>query len=181
MSAPTRAAAQFLLLSRERLHDLLLPAPVRALCMSAEQFTAAAIGQLDGFSSAPQQLDEIGQLLDRVRARLGDGAVQSLRPQADHRPERAWRTWPAEPARLTSSSVNRSGHDEPVRPCALLPSPRLLTAPPQLLSGPERIESGWWDGAEVLRDYYLAQVQGARAWVFQDLSQGGWYLHGLWV
>jgi protein ImuB len=118
-----------------------------------------------------------------VRARLGDQAVQSLRPQADHRPERAWRTWPAKPARLTSSSssTHRGGHDAPLRPCALLPSPRALTAPPHLLSGPERIESGWWDGAEVLRDYYIAQVQGARAWVFQDLSQGGWYLHGFWV
>jgi protein ImuB len=183
LSAPTRSAAQFLLLSRERLHNLVLPAPVRAISASAEEFTAAAIGQLDSFSSAPQQLDEIGQLLDRVRARLGDQAVQSLRPQADHRPERAWRTWPAQPVRLTSSSssTHRGGHDAPLRPCALLPSPRALTTPPHLLSGPERIESGWWDGAEVLRDYYVAQVQGARAWVFQDLSQGGWYLHGFWV
>jgi len=181
LSAPTRTAAQFLLLSRERLHDLVLPAPVRAIRVSAEEFTAAAIGQLDSFSSAPQQLDQIGQWLDRVRARLGDHAVQSLRPQADHRPERAWRALPVEPARLSSSSAHRSGHDAPLRPCALLPSPRPLTVPPHLLSGPERIESGWWDGAEVLRDYYLAEVQGARAWVFQDLSQGGWYLHGLWV
>ena len=182
LSAPTRAAAQFLLLSRERLHDLILPAPVHALSVSAEQFTAAAIGQLDGFSRAPQQLDEIGQLLDRLRARLGEDAVQSLRPQADHRPERAWRAWPVEPVRPTPSSLSSGGHDAPLRPCALLPSPRPLTAPAQLLSGPERIESGWWDGAEVLRDYYLAEVRGARAWVFQDLSQDGrWYLHGLWV
>jgi protein ImuB len=184
MSAPTRAAAQFLLLARERLHNLVLPAPVRALSVSAEEFTAAAIGQLDGFSSAPRQLDEISQLLDRVRARLGEESVQSLRPQADHRPERAWRAWPVEPARLTSASAScarRSDQTAPRRPCALLSSPRPLITPPQLLSGPERIESGWWDGAEALRDYYLAEVQGARAWVFQDLSQGGWYLHGLWV
>jgi protein ImuB len=180
LSAPTRAAAQFLLLSRERLHDLVLSAPVRALSVSAEEFTAAAIGQLDGFSSAPQQLDEVGQLLDRLRARLGESAVQSLRPQADHRPERAWRASPVQPVRLSAAS-DRGAHDAPLRPCALLSSPRPLPAAPQLLSGPERIESGWWDGAEVLRDYYLAQVQGARAWVFQDLSQGGWYLHGLWV
>ena len=180
LSAPTRAAAQFLRLSRERLHDLVLPAPVRALSVSAEQFTEAAIGQLDGFSTAPQQLDEIGQWLDRVRARLGDSAVQSLRTQADHRPERAWEACPVEP-RLNPSASPHPSNAGPLRPCALLPSPRPLTTPLQLLSGPERIESGWWDGAEVLRDYYLAEVQGARAWVFQDLSQGGWYLHGLWV
>lgn len=180
LSAPTRAAGQFLRLARERLHDLVLPAPLRALSVSAEEFTAAVIGQLDGFSSAPQQLDEIGQLLDRVRARLGDSSVQSLRPWADHRPERAWRAWPVEP-RLTPSSSSWHANAAPLRPCALLPSPRPLPTPPQLLSGPERIESGWWDGAEVLRDYYVAQVQGRRAWVFQDLDQGGWYLHGLWV
>lgn len=180
MSAPTRAAAQFLLLARERLHDLVLRAPVRAVSVSAEAFTEALIGQLDGFSSTAQQRDQIGQLLDRVRARLGESAVQSLRAHADHRPERAWQACPVEP-RLGSSASSADGNAAALRPCALLPSPRALATRPQLLCGPERIESGWWDGAEVLRDYYLAQVQGARAWVFEDLAQGGWYLHGLWV
>ena len=40
-------------------------------------------------------------------------------------------------------------------------------------AGPERIESGWWDGADVARDYYLARdAQGARQWVFRDLRSG---------
>ena len=39
-----------------------------------------------------------------------------------------------------------------------------MTARLELLAGPERIESGWWDGADVQRDYYVAQRCGmARA------------------
>lgn len=45
----------------------------------------------------------------------------------------------------------------------------------------ERIESGWWDGADIARDYHLVLgVDGARWWVFRDLREGGWYLAGLW-
>ena len=54
--------------------------------------------------------------------------------------------------------------------------------PARLLSGPERIESGWWDGGDATRDYYVAGTEdGARLWVFQDLAEGGWYLQGLWT
>ena len=34
----------------------------------------------------------------------------------------------------------------------------------RILSGPERLECGWWDGDDVRRDYYLvetAQASGA--------------------
>ena len=50
-----------------------------------------------------------------------------------------------------------------------------------LLAGPERIESGWWDGADARRDYFVAiDGQGAWLWIFRDSgSQGGWFLHGL--
>lgn len=52
----------------------------------------------------------------------------------------------------------------------------------EILEGPECIESGWWDGHDVARDYYVARtVHGARAWVFQNRRPGdppGWFLHG---
>ena len=54
--------------------------------------------------------------------------------------------------------------------------------PRELLAGPERIESGWWDGADVARDYYLARgLHGAQLWVFRDLRSGTWCVHGLWA
>lgn len=51
----------------------------------------------------------------------------------------------------------------------------------QLLRGPERIESGWWDGHDVQRDYFVAaDTNGARHWLFRERQPPHrWYLHGL--
>ena len=50
----------------------------------------------------------------------------------------------------------------------------------RLESEPERIESGWWDGRDVRRDYYVATNRyGIRFWVFRDCRESRWYLHGL--
>ena len=47
--------------------------------------------------------------------------------------------------------------------------------------GPERIESGWWDGRDVRRDYYVARTAGGmRLWVFRERrAEGRWFLHGV--
>ena len=51
--------------------------------------------------------------------------------------------------------------------------------PLELVNGPERIESGWWDEAGITRDYYLARnPAGLSLWTFRDRRGGGWYLHG---
>ncbi|MDP3085427.1 MAG: DNA polymerase Y family protein, partial [Rubrivivax sp.] len=57
--------------------------------------------------------------------------------------------------------------------------------PLQLLCGPERIESGWWDGEPTLRDYFIAQtLSGALVWVYRDrlppatAPSAAWFLHG---
>jgi len=45
--------------------------------------------------------------------------------------------------------------------------------------GPERIETGWWRGRPIHRDYYRIQTTtGRRYWLFRDLGEGGWFLHG---
>jgi protein ImuB len=50
----------------------------------------------------------------------------------------------------------------------------------QLVSGPERIESGWWDEQDVARDYYTAKNgDGQKLWVFRDRRTRSWFLHGL--
>ena len=45
----------------------------------------------------------------------------------------------------------------------------------------ERIESGWWDGKGVARDYYIACPHGARLWVFQERRSKRWYVHGVFA
>jgi protein ImuB len=50
----------------------------------------------------------------------------------------------------------------------------------QLASEPERIESGWWDEHDVARDYYTAiGPHGQRLWIYRDLANGVWHLHGI--
>lgn len=45
--------------------------------------------------------------------------------------------------------------------------------------GPERIETRWWRGKAIRRDYYQAQCDtGARYWLFQNLNNQAWFLHG---
>lgn len=45
--------------------------------------------------------------------------------------------------------------------------------------GPERIETSWWRGRCVRRDYYQAETTaGDRFWLFRELASGHWFLHG---
>ncbi len=45
--------------------------------------------------------------------------------------------------------------------------------------GPERIETGWWRGADVRRDYYIVTTQaGSRFWMFRRREDRQWFLQG---
>ncbi|TWT92593.1 hypothetical protein Pla100_46110 [Neorhodopirellula pilleata] len=49
--------------------------------------------------------------------------------------------------------------------------------------GPERIETRWWSGPLIRRDYFRVElVDGSRLWVYHDLVATGeqkrWFLHG---
>jgi len=46
-------------------------------------------------------------------------------------------------------------------------------------SGPERIETGWWRGKSVRRDYWRVETTTSqRFWLFRHLADGKWFLHG---
>jgi protein ImuB len=46
--------------------------------------------------------------------------------------------------------------------------------------GPERIETGWWRGQHVRRDYFRVETTaGLRFWLFRQTDDGRWYLHGV--
>jgi len=130
-------------------------------------------------------------LVERLRTRLGLEAVHGLRLGREHRPERAWGPVANPVANPVVNPVAaRAEADAPPagapRPLWFLEAPLALGAEPAfqgplaLDGGPERIETGWWDGGDVRRDYYAAtNPRGLRLWVFQDRRAGGWYLHGL--
>ena len=167
----------------QKLNRLELPAAVRGMELRSASLQPLSASSLDAFAGLRGGgRDTAPQLVERLRARLGEAAVYGVISIPEHRPEAAWQ-------RVHELSLNttvRVGDmrvcDVP-RPVWLLSEPAILAAGGLVLEqGPERIESGWWDGKGVARDYYIArQAHGARLWVFQERKTKSWYLHGLFA
>ncbi|OJZ21699.1 MAG: hypothetical protein BGP21_05970 [Thiobacillus sp. 65-29] len=170
---PVRDAGRMQLLMHETLGRTRLPAAVHTIVLRAPRVQPLAGANADLFRTQHGEADG-DLLLERLRIRLGPDAVHGVETAADHRPECAWR-----PAQGSKRAAAANRH----RPLWLLPDPlpcrdgRL-----KLQSGPERIESGWWDGGDVARDYYVAEDgDGARLWVYCDRVSGEWYVHGVFA
>lgn len=177
LSQPGRDETLLLRVLRERLAALQLTSSVQGLRLHAERFASPGAGQHDLFDRRRQTDDEADAALDRLHARLGDAAVWRPVLMDDHRPEQAWR---ADTAAAPSSRTIVKAPCAP-RPLWLLREPRLLKRPPPVDTDVERIESGWWDGQDLRRDYFGSELpQGVRAWIFSDHRDGQLYLHGLW-
>ena len=132
----------------------------------------------DLFDTRPTQAMPWPQLRERLRARLGDGAVYRVAATGDPRPERAWRRVEDD---TDVSACAVLAPQRPPRPAWLLPHPvPLRDASARIVSGPERLESGWWDDGDTRRDYYVLETSsGQQAWAFAPPGeQGGWMLHG---
>jgi protein ImuB len=210
-SEPTRDANRITRVLRERLERLRLPSSV--LIMRLEATSAEALpgrdGQLFGRVNRSAELGAIGTLVERLQARLGEGSVMQLEFVADHRPECASRLvpWSVSEGRgnvnSTDAFAQASGFagaaqcatNSPLRPLWLLPKPEALGeingrpqryGPLELMNGPERIESGWWDAQEqdavgdVQRDYFVARsTRHEWLWIFR--AEAGWFLHGVFA
>jgi len=193
--APSRDAVHFTTLARERLATLALPDPVRALALAADDIVPFAGEPLALFADGAHAPGDWQKLVERLRARLGTAAVHGVAVAAEHRPEYASAPSPLTRERGTSSARSPQAVDRAemgLRPFWLLPAPRPLAeidavphhgGPLRLLAGPERIESGWWDGIDVARDYFVAQAPDrSLVWVYRERrAPGGWFLHGLFA
>ena len=176
---------QLLHLIRDRLERCQLPVPAIAVRIRTGFLVPLTIQAADLFERVP-----VGTLtralLERLQERLGAAAVYAVRAVAEHRPEKAW-------AKLTGETQARARSGEWLeprdRPLWLLQRPVPLDSAVahdhyqgsiELTSGPERIESGWWDEQDVARDYYTAvSSHGQKLWVFRDRRSRVWHLHGL--
>jgi protein ImuB len=195
LAAPEANAARLQSLLRERLANLVLPEPVRRCELRGGALTDRPLASKPLWSAGERghaPANEMPALIEHLRARLGSDAVYGIGGVPEHRPENAWRV--AEPA-LSPVVSKVSAGNSPVgapfhRPLWLLPAPQELDSqrgrprrggPLELLSGPERIESGWWDGADVRRDYYVASdARGARLWIYRECASARkWFLHGI--
>jgi len=185
LATPGREADHLLALARERLERVELPEAIVAVGLRSHRPVAylppAADLWTDGGAEPPERL------LERLRARLGTEAVHGLTLYADHRPERAW-DWGVPGAVPV--------HEPPysaTRPLWLLTEPAALAMDargrPQcrgtleLIDGPERIETGWWDGDDVERDYFVARnPDGVTLWIYRERRVPRmWYVQGLFA
>ncbi len=182
--AATRQIEHMQNVLRERLSRLQLPDRVEAIRLVSEETAPLAGKEGELFQGSGKDGEAGTQLIERLRARLGEGAVYALALQADHRPERAQAS--AQAGLATKGAGKDPRSSSPVRPLWLFAEPRPLGAEPasaemKLLSGPERIESGWWDEREIGRDYFIGRdAQGAEVWLYRDRG-GQWFVQGVFA
>ena len=170
-----------------KLETVALPAPVVALELRSGRVTTAAAREPDLFRRSG--VSDWPQLLDNLSARLGPQSVHGLRCADEHRPERAFDLVAAEAERVPPGTTDAVTDDStvPARPLWLLPEPCALSSfgagAVTCESGPERIESGWWDGADVARDYYVATTQGGEClWIYRERrAPHDWHVHGVFA
>ncbi len=203
LAEPALDAAHLQSLLRERLSRLALVAPTMDLLLHCSQLVAAPAPNAELFPTRASEAVGLTRLLERLRARLGDAQVQRIVAVADHRPERASRAVAVgEPApegacEVLVQACTRQPELPLHRPAWLLSEalplasqewlPLMHGRPLALLSGPERIETGWWDGDPVARDYYIAQAaDGSLVWVYRARlhtapGEAAWFLQGLFA
>ncbi|WP_312306713.1 DNA polymerase Y family protein [Pulveribacter sp.] len=206
---PLQDTAHLRRLLAERLAHQRLAAPVDRLALRSLQtaplvpasHSLLAPAQGEGAAAGAEPWH---QLVERLSARLGAASVQLPVAGDDHRPERMQRWQPA--LAPSPSSAGRTGQGGGRIARAALWPPWLLRPPRplaqqgdrpclrgqalRLLAGPERVESGWWEGAAeqgdgqglVRRDYFVAHNDAAGwVWIYRDRASGGWFLHGVYA
>jgi len=181
LAACGRGAEHFLRLLRERLATIALKAPVEAIRLEAAEPEFLPEKNRSLLHDARAGGEEWLQLVERLQSRLGSEAVHGLDTHPDHRPERAW--VPVSPGKEFFSKTEQQ---KGPRPLWLLDPPRRLAEGEfSLLAGPERIESGWWDGADAKRDYFIARTgEASLAWIYRQSGVGAgrsWFLHGFFA
>lgn len=198
---PSASVDYFMELLGLQLDRQVLPAPVVAISLHAillPDFQPPAGDLLHGTFAAMKngmaqdalvQSSHAARFIERLRARVGAHRVYGLNMVAEHRPEYAWQA--AEPGGEHGGSDVPGVMASRVRPLWLLRQPRQLETHCDrpvyggdlvFRSAAERIESGWWDGRDIRRDYYkVTDRRGRCFWVYRDCRNRGWFLHGLFA
>lgn len=198
-AAPTRNLEHLSRLLAEHLAKVELLAPVGDLELEAVDVRAFEEATKSLLPDAKEDGESLALALERIAARLGPEKV--LRPVMveDHRMEWAVH-W--QPAPLPQPRRPPTPQALP-QPSFILPKPLKLALKDErpmyqgslhLLSGPHRVESGWWhrtkagddDAMEmVVRDYWVALSQHAGVLlVYQTRladERTSWFLHGVFA
>lgn len=179
----TRDAIAVLELVRLRLSTLVLPAGVERLVLEAEP------ARLDGtqlalFAGRRHDPEAAARGIARLRASFGDDAVTRAALRDSWVPEEAFAWEPAEDIGVPQG-VREPTEGRLVRRILAVPAElpagrdgRPRTTPPiEAMSGPYRLQGGFWKG-ELARDYFYAErADGALLWIYRDRRR--WFLQGI--
>lgn len=187
---PLQNSTRFLNISELRLAQIELPDEVLSLelhCQRPAPWRGAsnalfAPGVLPPPSQTPSKVaavtvdSNLEELLDQLTARLEGRNLFGIGTTDDRRPEHAWvMTRPLMGAQPPAS------RDTSRRPLWLFNEPQPVARRQlELLQGPERIHTGWWQD-NIQRDYYVARLRDTQCWAFVDKqadTQEAWFVHG---
>jgi len=192
----TRDMRRLSRLLAEHLGRTTLAAPAGEIRLSADTvlpLEELSAGLLPG-ANEPQERTTTNALLERLSVRLGPDHVREGRLHEDHRLDRmqSWHAWPAPPATAVRPppGPQPTWLVEPPQPlrCDVREQPTYC-GPLSLISGPHRIETGWWQGHAGMqaRDYfvYRSATRGL-LWVYHqrpssNAPDSGWFLHGVFA
>lgn len=203
-SRASRAREHAAKLLHQRLERVDLSAGVCGLMVAAGETSRWRPGQTELFEQrAPDEEEALAGLMDRLANRLGYDAVLRAQLIDDHQPEMAFRYVSVaeagcEPGERAAKSDHLAVCARPVR---LLPRPvpiRVMAlvpdGPPTWFAyrgrehavvsagGPERLETAWWRGPDIRRDYFRVTAEtGAQFWLFHAFNEQQWYLHGVFA
>lgn len=172
-------AEALLSLCHMQLARMTLYQPIVEIIISADKFVPLTLGQ-EAWLSEGAQSGARQRLLSQLQARLGSDKIKGLRSVPSQLPEQSWQSveltcYPSIQAKATATAEMIIGA---CRPLWLLEQPQALSlAEFELIKGPERLQSHWWQDESPCRDYYIAShIDGGLCWVYRD--QQGFYLHG---
>ncbi|MFT2091728.1 Y-family DNA polymerase [Paraglaciecola sp. 2405UD69-4] len=155
-----------------KLENISLESPIFAIQLIAPTTYVRRPDKQDLFAGKQGSLSPL-QLRSILQAKLGKEAILTPQLADDYRPERTT---------LLNQTNTKAAADFPLfalRPSFLLTPPQPLQEKVHLASGPERIETGWWDSEFIIRDYFIAyNALGQWYWVFKT-PHNKWYLHGV--
>lgn len=165
-------ATRWMQLCRLTMESLQLDAPVQGLTLTLIRSGEWASTSQDIFLGHKGQQSEL-ELISTLQAKLGKKRVQKVALNDDPRPEHSTQLCEPDITISTKPNVMR------FRPSLMLSAPEPLQEQVTIMQGPERIVTGWWDGDEMTRDYFIARsTDGRWLWVFRNQHMQ-WFLHGL--
>jgi protein ImuB len=181
----------FLTLSRLQLEKQSFKQGILAVRLTVRHCSPVQAASLNLFDEGPKAASgKLSTVLDKLRARLGPQALLHIGHCDEHLPEAAGIVYSSlSPPPAENDPANQPGGE---RPCWLLTAPQPVQERAgnlyyhgslSLLSGPERIESQWWQqGCGIKREYFIArQDDGCLFWLFRDLVQQRWFVHGIFA